>query len=65
MLQRPQSPVKWFGALAALVTFAALLGAAFAQDAQLEPKLVLYASHPTEMVDFFTSRFTEEYGVEV
>ena len=30
---------------------------------ELEPEdeLVLYASHPTEMVDFFVDRFTEEY----
>ena len=40
-----------------------LFGAAAAQE--LEDRLVLYASHPTEMIDFFVDRFQQEHAVEV
>lgn len=40
-------------------------GAAFAQEIVPEKRLVLYASHPTEMIDFFVKRFQEHYDVEV
>jgi len=42
---------------------APLFGTAAAQD--MESRLVLYASHPTEMIDFFVDRFQQEYDVEV
>jgi iron(III) transport system substrate-binding protein len=40
-----------------------LLATAAAQD--VGGRLVLYASHPTEMIDFFVDRFQQEYDVEV
>ncbi len=46
-----------------LLVLAPLLGSAAAQE--IGGRLVLYASHPTEMIDFFVDRFTAEYGVEV
>src|SRR5690606_22262955 len=39
--------------------------AAAAQELVPEKRLVLYASHPTEMIDYFVARFKEKYDVEV
>ena len=63
MSVRCMGRIRWFAALALLAL--PLAGMALAQPVPLEQRLVLYASHPTEMVDFFVERFTAEYGVEV
>jgi iron(III) transport system substrate-binding protein len=39
--------------------------AAWAQGADHEKKLVVYASHPSEMVDYFTQEFGKKYGINV
>ncbi|MBN9437254.1 extracellular solute-binding protein [Bosea sp. (in: a-proteobacteria)] len=49
------------GAMASL----ALGAAAFAQAPAHEGKLVVYASHPSEMVDHFTKMFGDKYGIRV
>ncbi|MBN9446334.1 MAG: hypothetical protein J0I67_05430, partial [Bosea sp.] len=49
------------GAMASL----ALGAAAFAQTPAHEGKLVVYASHPSEMVDHFTKMFGDKYGIRV
>lgn len=38
---------------------------AWAQNAGYEKELVVYASHPSEMVDFFTQEFGKKYGIKV
>lgn len=54
------------GAVFALVLMLTVMpGLVGAQPAEHEGRLVLYASHPTEMIDFFVKRFEEEYGVQV
>lgn len=40
-------------------------GPAFAQTPQHEPNLVVYASHPSEMVDHFAKMFGDKYGIRV
>ncbi len=49
-------------AMAGALSAVALAGA-WAQD--YEKQLVVYASHPSEMVDHFTKEFSEKYGVRV
>ncbi|MCM2458713.1 extracellular solute-binding protein [Rhizobium sp. CG4] len=39
--------------------------AAWAQGADHEKNLVVYASHPSEMVDYFTQEFGKKYGINV
>ncbi|MBL8699235.1 MAG: extracellular solute-binding protein [Alphaproteobacteria bacterium] len=50
-----------------LVATAALAGAAMSgpASAQADRDLVVYASHPSEMVDYFTKAFSEKHGVKV
>jgi len=43
----------------------ALGAAALAQTADHEGKLVVYASHPSEMVDHFTKMFGDKYNIRV
>lgn len=51
------------GCLAAASALALSSGDVRAQDH--EGQLVVYASHPSEMVDHFTNLFSQEYGVQV
>lgn len=52
-----------------VVTLALLAALSFgvvsAEELEPEDRLVLYASHPTEMIDFFVERFQEHHDVEV
>ncbi|MEZ5783881.1 MAG: extracellular solute-binding protein [Rhizobiaceae bacterium] len=48
---------------AAAMILALSLGTAVAQEH--EDKLVIYASHPSEMVDFFADSFGKKYGIDV
>jgi iron(III) transport system substrate-binding protein len=50
-----------------LVAAASIAGAAISRtsSAQAEKELVVYASHPSEMVDHFTKAFSEKHGVKV
>ena len=63
MFETPARRCAWLIVLAFLV--GPLLATAVAQEGEIESRLVLYASHPTEMIDFFVDRFNAEYGVEV
>jgi iron(III) transport system substrate-binding protein len=38
---------------------------AMAADGDTEKELVVYASHPSEMVDYFTQEFGKKYGINV
>lgn len=49
---------------AAMASFA-MGAAALAQAPATEGKLVVYASHPSEMVDHFTKMFGDKYGIRV
>lgn len=51
--------------LALVLTMFTVAGLAAAQKLVPEDRLVLYASHPTEMIDFFVNRFEKAYGVKV
>lgn len=52
--------------LALVLGLVLLAGTALAQEELVpEGRLVLYASHPTEMIDFFVKMFQEKYDVEV
>ncbi|MEZ5906958.1 MAG: extracellular solute-binding protein, partial [Geminicoccaceae bacterium] len=52
--------------LAAVVTAgASAFSAAGAASGDHEGELVVYASHPSEMVDFFAQAFGEKYGISV
>lgn len=54
--------------LALSLALAAMLAAAApaaAQAPQTEGQLVVYASHPSEMVDHFTKLFSDKYGIRV
>lgn len=41
------------------------LAAGHAQDGDYEKQLVVYASHPSEMVDYFAQEFGAKYGIDV
>lgn len=52
--------------LVAMVTAgASAISTASAQGGDHEDELVVYASHPSEMVDFFAQAFGEKYGISV
>ena len=51
-------------AVAASATLAAT-GSSFAQTPQTEGQLVVYASHPAQMVDHFLKIFGDKYGIRV
>ncbi len=51
--------------LAALALAVASVLPAAAQTPQTEGQLVVYASHPSEMVDHFTKMFGDKYGIRV
>ena len=51
--------------IAGAVASFALGAAALAQAPATEGNLVVYASHPSEMVDHFTKMFGDKYGIRV
>jgi len=54
-----------FSSLVFVLSLMMVIGPALAQEIVPEKRLVLYASHPTEMVDFFVKKFQEKYDVQV
>jgi len=56
----------WKKAVAAAgVAFLASTAGAMAASGEPEKELVVYASHPSEMVDYFTQEFGKKYGIQV
>lgn len=57
---------NWKRILAAAgVALVAGTAGAMAADGDTEKELVVYASHPSEMVDYFTQEFGKKYGINV
>ena len=49
----------------AVAGMALLAGTSGTRAAETEKELVVYASHPSEMVDYFTQEFGNKYGIQV